>query len=128
MKSREFLKDTIRLYGSLLRKSGYYDRALPYIKKSLNGVPINYGEWKLHLSVLIRFDESIISPSVTALTNTGEPRFFQISLLSELQRTEASIRIFCEIKLQSHRLWLLKQQFIIIIVFWSSMFISWTQN
>jgi len=87
------------LYGALLTKCGYYDRALPYIIRSLNGFPINYSAWKLLLSVLIRFDDSIISPSVTALPKHWCTKVFQISLLSELQQTEAAIRMFSEIKL-----------------------------
>ena len=87
------------LYSSLLVKCGMFEKSLEFILKSLNLFPSNQSGWNLLLFILVRLDESKIYNSLNSLPDHLFTKIFKIQLLSELQQTESSIRLFNELNL-----------------------------
>jgi anaphase-promoting complex subunit 8 len=87
--------DALNLYifASILVKGGKYQDAIPHLLKSLNEFPCNRSAWKLLLTILVRFDESVIAPSLGALPRHWTSLLFRIELLAELQQTESALKL-----------------------------------
>ena len=81
------------IYASLLAKNGRHKDALPYLIKSLNQFPLNRSAWRLLVTILIRFDDAVIAPSLGALPKHWTSLLFRIELFAELQQTEAALRL-----------------------------------
>jgi anaphase-promoting complex subunit 8 len=91
--------DAINLYlfAAILSKGGRYQEALPHLLKSLNEFPLNRSAWKLLVTILIRFDESVIAPSLGSLPKHWTSLLFRIELLAELQQTESALKLIPQI-------------------------------
>lgn len=81
------------IYASILVKNGKYKDALPFLLKSIQQFPLNRNAWRLLISILIRFDDSVIAPSLGALPKHWTSLLFRIELFAELQQTEAALRL-----------------------------------
>ena len=88
------------IYASILVKGGRFLEALPYITKSLSAFPINRSAWNLLRTILSRFDDSVMTPTISALPKHWTSQFFQIELLSELQKTESALQLFSNLKVK----------------------------
>ena len=81
------------IYAMVLVKAGKYKEAVDELVKSLKEFPLNRGAWKLLLCVLLRFDDSVIAPTLGALPDHWTSLLFRIELLAEMQQTEAALRL-----------------------------------
>jgi anaphase-promoting complex subunit 8 len=63
----------------------------------LNEFPLNRSAWKLLVTILIRFDESVIAPSLGSLPKHWTSLLFRIELLAELQQTESALKFIPQI-------------------------------
>jgi anaphase-promoting complex subunit 8 len=100
--ARELLESfdprNLYIFSAILVKCGNYQDALPHLLRSLNEFPCNRSAWKLLLTILVRFDESVIAPSLGSLPNHWASLLFRIELLAELQQTEAALKLIPEIR------------------------------
>lgn len=81
------------IFAMVLVKAGKYKEAIRELVKSLKEFPLNRGAWKLLLGVLLRFDDSVIAPTLGALPDHWTSLLFRIELLAEMQQTEAALRL-----------------------------------
>jgi anaphase-promoting complex subunit 8 len=86
------------LFAAILVKGGRYQDALPHLLKSLNEFPLNRSAWKLLVTVLVRFDESVIAPSLGSLPKHWTTVLFRTELLAELQQTESALSLIPTIR------------------------------
>lgn len=87
------------IYSSILVKGGRHKDALPFLLNSLNSFPLNRSAWQLLISLLVRFDDSVIAPSFGSLPKHWTSQIFRIELFAELQQTEAALRLIQTITL-----------------------------
>jgi anaphase-promoting complex subunit 8 len=65
----------------------------------LNAFPLNRSGWTILNSVLLRFDESVISSVLGDLGDSFCRTLFHIEILSELQQTEEALRILAQLEM-----------------------------
>lgn len=97
--SNDFDDLNLFIFSFILVNAGKYMDAIKYLVKSLNGFPLNREAWELLKEVLIRFDDSVIAPVLEELPNHWTTVLFKIELYSELQQTEAALRLIPSLKL-----------------------------
>ncbi|OHT06646.1 TPR Domain containing protein [Tritrichomonas foetus] len=87
------------IYAAILVRCNRHKDALPFLLKSLNAFPLNRSAWRLLITILIRFDDSVIAPSLGSLPKHWTSLLFRIELFAELQQTEAALRLIPSINL-----------------------------
>lgn len=88
------------IYASILAKGGHFLEALNFVSKSIYSFPLNRSAWTLLLSILSRFDDSVITPTINGLPKHWTSLFFQIELLAELQKTESALQLFSKLSIK----------------------------